>query len=213
MRLNPNAFNRFLRGIGQRVTWRRSFACACVNPASGAPDPKHALCAGKGRIWNDPVETVTGIASQEVVAEWAQSGQWESGDMILSIPSDSPLWDAGQFDRVKMLNSTTVFSQPLTHGAVTERLIFAVHSVNRCFWLHPTTRLIVEGGVPVVSDNGMLSWIGGIGEPPPGVTYSITGLKYDEYFIFGGLPSDRNEHSGSRLPKHVVARKWDLFSR
>lgn len=213
MRFNPGAFDRFLTGIGQQVEWRRSYACACVIPTSGAPDPKHALCSGKGRLWDPPVPTVTGVASQSVTAEWMQSGQYETGDMVLSIPQVSPLWNAGQFDRVLMLNSTDVFSMPLTRGAPNERLLLKVQSIDRCFWLHPTTRLVVEGGIPVVDADGNLSWPGGVGEPPPGMLYSLTGQKFDEYFIFGQYPSDRNQHSGMRLPRKLVARKWDLFGR
>lgn len=212
MRFNSSAFDRFLVDIGQDVTWRRSFSCACVNPASGQADPKHALCSGKGRIWEPPISTVTGIASQKVQMQWAQMGQWEQGDMVLSIPQVSPLWGAGQYDRITSMNSTDVFSQPLVHGAPTERLIFAVASITRCFWLHPQTRLIVEGGLPVVSATGTLSWPNG-GEPPPGMTYSLTGAKHSEYFIWGDMTSDRNQHSGMALPRRVVARKWDLFGR
>lgn len=213
MRLNPAAFDRHLANIGQRVLWRQSFACACVNPASGAPDPKHALCMGKGRLWARPVETVTGVARQETLAEWAQFGLWESGDMVLSIPQNSPLWDAGQFDRVTLLNSSDVFSQPLTRGAPNERLIFHVASVTRCFWLHPVTREVVEGRVPVIDADGRPSWPGGVGEPPPGTVYSLTGTKYDEYYVFSMFPSDRNQHQGVRLPKRVVVRRFDMFSR
>lgn len=213
MRFNAAAFDRHLANIGQAVKWRRSYACACVNPDSGAPDPKHQLCLGKGRLWDAPIETVTGIATQQVQAEWAAAGVWESGDLVLSIPQSSPLWDAGQYDRVLMLNSCSVFSQPLKRGSPTERLIFSVKSISRVFWLTPVTKLIVEGGIPVVDANGNLSWPGGVGEPPPGMVYSITGEKFDEYFLFNGFPSDRNQHQGMRLPKKVVARKWDLFNR
>lgn len=211
MKFNAKAFDRHLNNIGQKVLWRRSYSCACVNPTSGAPDPKHALCSGKGRIWEDPVETVTGIARQETVAEWAQSGLWESGDMVLSIPQSSPLWDAGMFDRVTMLNSNDVFSQPFQRGAASEKLLFQPDSITRVFWLHPTTRLIVEGGIPTVGANGVPVWADG--EPPPGVTYSMTGTRLSEYFLFDKFPSDRNQHSGMRLPKRVIARKWDLFGR
>lgn len=215
MRLNPVAFDSFLGrgGVGQNMEWRRSFACACVSPSSGAPDPKHALCSGKGRIWIDAVATVVGVASQTVTAEWMASGMYETGDMVLSIPQQSAMYNAGQFDRVLMKNSTDVFSMPMTRGAANERLLFAVKDIERVFWLHPTTRLIVEGGIPLVSDTGTLTWPGGIGEPPPGQVYSLTGNKYDEYFIYGGYLSDRAEHQGARLPKKVVARKWDLFGR
>ena len=213
MKFNAAAFDRHLNNIGQQVLWRRSYACACVNPASGAPDPKHALCMGKGRLWDQPIETVTGIARHEVQAQWAQSGLWESGDMVLSIPQASPLWNSGQFDRVTMLNSTDVFSQPLVRGAPTERLLFVPISVDRCFWLHPLTRDIVEGAPPVFDASGVPSWPGGVGEPPPGATYSVTGKKNTEYYLFGAWPSDRNQHGGVRLPKRVIARKWDLFGR
>ncbi len=214
MRFNAARFDSFLQNIGQQVDWRRSYACACVNPDSGAPDPKHALCQGKGRIWDPPVSTVTGIASQQVQLEWQNSGLYENGDMVLSIPQASPLWDAGQFDRILMRNSTDVFSQPLTRGAPNERLLFKPAKLVRCFWLHPQyPNQIVEGALPVVDANGNLSWPGGVGEPPPGTKYSLTGEKFDEYFIFLGLPSDRNQHGGMRLPKRVTARKWDLFGR
>ena len=211
MKFNTRRFNAHLTNMGQKVLWRRSFGCACVNPVSGAPDPKHALCAGKGRIWEDPIETVTGIARQETVAEWAQSGLWESGDMVLSIPEASPLWDAGMYDRIVMLNSNDVFSQPLQRGAPTERLLFKPHAITRVFWLHPTTRLIVEGGIPVIGEDGVPVWSSGA--PPAGTTYSMTGTKYSEYFLYDKFPSNRNEHSGMRLPKRVIARKWDLFGR
>jgi len=213
MRFNPAAFDRHLNNIGQKVQWRRSYACACVNPASGAPDPKHALCAGKGRIWDKPVDTVAGVARQETLAEWMKAGLWESGDMVLSIPQASALWDAGQFDRVTMLNATDVFSQPMVRGAPTEKFLFTPVKIDRVFWLHPQTRDVVEGGIPVVGANGVPSWPGGVGEPPPGASYSITGTRYDEYYIFNSLPSDRNQHQGMKLPKRVICRKWDLFGR
>lgn len=213
MQLNPRAFDKFLSGIGQDVQWRRSYACACVSPSSGAPDPKHALCMGKGRLWDPPIATVTGIARQETLAEWAQSGLWESGDMVLSIPQSSPLWSAGQFDRVTMLNATDRFSLPLVRGAPTERMMFTPLLVDRCFWLHPITREVVEGGIPVVDADGRPSWPGGAGEPPPGVTYSLSGTKYVEYYVWGQFPSNRNQHQGARLPKRVVVRRWDLFGR
>lgn len=214
MRFNPVAFDRHLENIGQQITWRKSYACACVNPNSGSPDPKHQLCSGKGRLWAAPVTTVCGIAKQETVAEWQASGLFESGDMVLTIPQSSPMWGtAGQFDRLLMLNSTDAFSQPLVRGAPAERLIFNVASLGRVFWLNPADRnQIVEGALPEVDASGVLSWPAG-GGPPPGASYSLTGTKYDEYFIFGQFPSDRNQHSGMRLPKRVVARKWDLFGR
>lgn len=214
MRLNPTAFNRFLGFIGQQVSWRRSYSCACVNPSSGAPDPKHQLCAGKGRIWLPAVETVCGISRQEVTPEMIAAGLFDSGDVQLTIPSDSPMWrDAGRFDRVVMLNATEVFSQPFTRGAPNERVIFAWLQIDRCFWLDPVSRTEVEGAVPALDNEGRPSWPGGAGEPPPGATYSLTGLRRIEYYLLDQLPSNRGEHLGAALPKKVTLRRWDLFGR
>lgn len=212
MRLNPIAFNCHILHMGQKLTWRRSYACACVNPDSGAPDPKHVLCQGKGRLWDAPIDVVAGVTKQDTNTEYNQSGLFEAGDMIMTVPEDSPLWDAGQYDRILMLNSTDVFSQPLKRGGPTERLLFQVSSFTRVFWLDKITRMPIEGALPNVDMSGNLSWPNG-GAPPAGVTYSITGTKFDEYFIFLNLPSDRNEHQGARLPKKVQLRKWDLFGR
>ena len=212
MRFNPARFNRHLANIGQQILWRRSYACACVNPASGAPDPKHALCSGKGRLWDDPVQSVVGVSRQVVTPEMVAAGVFDSGDMTMTIPENSPAWSAGRFDRVVLLNSTDPFSMPFTRGAPSERMLFTPATIDRCFWLHPTTRQVVEGGLPVVSAAGLPSWPNG-GEPPPGFTYSLTGTRFDEYYVFDQMPSDRNEHSGMRLPKRVQLSRWDLFGR
>lgn len=212
MRFNPGAFDAFLANIGQRVAWRRAYSCACVNPDSGAPDPKHLLCHGKGRLWVAPVETVVGVTRQNVTAEMVASGMYESGDMTVTIPQNSAMWDAGQFDRILLLNSTDVFSKPMKRGAPNERLLFTVESIMRAFVLDPNTRVDVDIPLPVVDANGNISWPNGDG-PAPGAQYSLTGIKYDEYYVWQNYPSDRNEHSGMRLPKRLQARKWDLFGR
>lgn len=213
MRFNPSRFDRLLTNIGQRVLWRHSYSCACLNPASGQPDPKHALCGGKGRIWDAPVATVSGIANQSTQSKWAGMGKWATGDLVLSVPQASPLWGAGMYDRITMLDATDGFSLPLVRGAPSERLLFQPASISRVFWLDPMTRLPVDGGAPVVAADGTLSWPPGVAAPPAGATYSLSGAKLNEYFIFDNFPNDRNEHSGMRLPRRVVARQWDLFSR
>lgn len=210
MQFNPGAFNAFLASMGQQVQWRRSFVCPCAK--SGTPDPKHALCLGKGHLWDEPIGAVVGVTSQQASMELIQAGQYDSGDMVMTIPENCELWDlAGQYDRIMLLNSSDVFSQSMIHGSPTERLLFKPKSITRVMWLHPTTKELVTGGIPDVDANGNLTWADG--EPPPGATYSLTGDKFDEYFIFGPYNSDRNEHSGYRLPKKSLLRKFDLLGR
>lgn len=213
MRFSASRFDRHLNNIGQDVLWRRSFACSCVSPTSGAPDPKCRLCFGKGRIWESPVTTRTGVAGQDVQAKWAKMGRYADGDVVLTIPQESVLWDCGQYDRVTQVNSTDKFSMPLVRGGPSEKLLFVPTRIDRCFWRNPTTHALVEAGIPVVAPNGTLSWPVGQLEPPAGTSYSLSGWRNSEFFVFDHLPSSRNEHGGMRLPKKVVLRRWDLFGR
>lgn len=209
MRLSPQAFNRFLNHIGQRGQWRQSFACPCVSPHSGAARPGCLQCGGRGRIWSDPVACVVGVPSANVQRQWAQFGSWEQGDMVVSVGSDSAAYAMGQFDRFLALDNKEVFSMPLTRGQ-NDRFYFQVDRVTRVFWLDDA-EAIVEGGIPTVSSTGALTWVSG--EPPAGKQYTITGEKRHEFFCFGQFPGDRAEHQGAALPRKVVLRKFDLYSR
>lgn len=144
--------------------------------------------------------------------EWSKMGQWESGDAVVTIPEDSPMWEMAQFDRATMMNSTDPFSLVLISGAANERIFRPVSGVDRVFWYDKATGATIEGGIPTVNDDGTLSWPYG-GQPPSGMTYSCSGQWYTEFFCFGLYASDRNEHSGMRLPKRVVLRRFDLFGR
>lgn len=209
MRLQPEAFNKFLSGIGQRYTWRKSYACPCVNPNSGAAKKNCPQCSGRGRIWDAGIDGVAGMAGAKTQREWAQLGVWESGDVVVTIPESTALYDMGQFDRMTAVDSTEQFSLPLVRGD-NDRLHFKVESVGRVFWIDGSGA-IVAGGIPSVSDAGVLTWASD--EPPVGQQYSISGTKFLEYYCFGMFPTNRNEHQGARLPKRVVLRRWDLFGR
>lgn len=213
MRLSPAAFNRFLTHIGQQVEWREASACPCLNVFSGAADPACPLCRGKGHTWAAAMAGVVGVAKQEVNPEWRDFGNFEAGDMTLTVGSDSPLYLMGRFDRIVLMNSSDRFSRVLVRGE-NDVLDIRVKQITRVFWLNPAKTARVEGSVPEWDPaTGALSWPGGVGEPPVGTQYSITGDRFDEYFVWQALPSDRNEHKGSPLPRRVQARKWDLFGR
>lgn len=212
MRLSPAAFNSFLtRNIGQDVLWRASFSCPCISPHSGAARPNCPLCSGKGRIWSAPIKGKSGVSQQQGDPQFQQFGTLEQGDTLLSVPNNSPLYDMGRFDRVTLLNSTDVFSRTMVRGQHDDLSDITVQSVTRVFWLNGDRDAIVEGGIPSVGPGGVLTWESG--EPPQGVEYSITGLKFDDYFVWQALPSDRNAHFGAPLPKKVMIRRWDLFGR
>lgn len=210
MHLSPEEFNAFLGDLGQQMAWRQSFACPCINPNSGAAKPGCPNCKGKGHFWSLPLNTVAGMSGQGAQKQWAQFGNYEQGDVVITIGSDSPMYAIGQFDRVTLLNNDEAFSMPLTRG-MNDVLHFQVVRFTRCFWLNQAGAL-VDGGLPVVDGAGVLSWPAG-GEPPQATQYSLCGVRSNEYYCFDSMPSERNEHSGAQLPKKVVLRKFDLFGR
>lgn len=208
MQLSSAAFNTFLSHIGQRFAWRRADACPCVSPHSGAASTTCLHCHGKGRIWSAPVQGLAGISGAKVQREWANFGIWESGDVVLTLPSDSALYAMGQHDRVVMVNSSSPFSLVLREG---ERLPRVVQAIDRVFWIDGAGA-IVQGATPQVGEGGALSWPGGDGPPHAG-SYTITGRAHQEYYCWGEYPQDRAHHSGQPLPRRVVLRRFDLYGR
>lgn len=210
MQLNPAAFDAMLEDFAEPMLWRKSNACPCLNPKSGAPDPKCPVCSGKGRIWGAATPTSSAVASSSSQQQWAKNGLYQQGDLVLSIPQSSALYDITQYDRVVQLTSTDDFSLPLVRGAPTERLHGRVKEITRVFWLNGSTA--VEGSIPTVADDGTITFPGS-GAPPAEKTYSISGNRYAEYFCFGPFSNDRMKHGGLRLPRKMVMRKFDLFGR
>lgn len=208
MQLDPNAFNGLLNFLGQMFAWRKAFVCPCVSPSTNAPQPSCLHCHGKGFLWTAAVQGTAGVPSQKVQREFAKLGQWESGDMMLTIGSDSPLYVMGERDRVTMLNGSDPFSINLRKGT-NDKLPWTAIQIDRVFWIDGAS--LVEGGIPTQQADGSLVFT--TGAPPAGIAYSVTGTKYSEYFVFQDFATDRGHHFGAKLPIKVQLRRFDLFGR
>lgn len=210
MRFSPARFNRFLGGaVRQNFTWRRAFACPCVSPHSGAARADCPLCGALGWSWQAGVDVHAGMTNLSPQKAMQIFGVWEPGDAMLTVPADSPLYAAGRHDRIRASAATSPFSQVITPD-FNERLVGGIVSIERVYWIDDDGETIVEGGIPTVNDDGSLTWTEGA--PPEGRSYSITGRRYDELFVFRDLPSNRN--SGvTGLPRKLLVRKFDLFGR
>lgn len=214
MRLNPLAFNGLLSGnLAQRARWRSATLCPCVNPDSGSAAPGCPRCSGRGRVWAAPIECLVGVASTKDAAKYAQAFNMDTGDILLVVDESCPAYVAGLFDRVTMLNSTDRFSLALTRGSPQERIFGDVVSVDRVYWYTGDAGQgdVVDGGRPLIGADGVLAW--GVGAPPPGKSYSITGTKYEEYFSYLDYPTQRGQHQGARLPRRMPVRRFDVFGR
>lgn len=208
MRLSAASFNRHLSQMGQSFSWRKSFACPCISKNSGQANPKCPHCSGKGRLWGGSIVGEAGIVSRSRMREFATFGIWDQDDIMLSIPSNSPLYSMGQFDRIAALNRSEPFSVNLIRG-LNDVIKFAILSVERAFWLDGDN--IRDVPLPIVNEDGSLTWADGA--PPAGVTFSLTGRRTPEYFVYQELPTDRPLHYGEKLPRRVALRRFDLFGR
>ena len=215
--MDPAEFDAMLNEMGQAAEWRPSYDCPCRAEYSGAADPDCPVCNGKGVTWGDAVTGTVAVAGQKVQQAWAKLGMYEQGDMVLTLPTDSPVFAMGQFDRVTMMDSTVPFSRVLTHTGG-ELLQVRVSGITRVFWRAAGD--IVVGALPTVGSDGALAWPApdpddpdAPGEPPEGVQYSITGRRHPEYFALKEFPQDRAHFGGTLFPRRVALREMDLFSR
>lgn len=213
MQLDPARFNRLLKDMGQRCLWRRAHLCPCRDAFSGAANPACPNCHGVGTFWEAPIAAWTGLTGMRTAREWAGFGMWESGDEVLSVPSDSPLYEAGENDQVVMINSEDPYTATFERGAADERLppymvrIEAVHTLEE--------GAIAPRAIPKLADmaaGGSPIWPMG-DAPEEGQQYSLRGKRRPVFFVFKNLPQDRAHHSGRTLPRRIAARRFDLFGR
>lgn len=216
MRLDPNAFARHLDAFAEPFQLRSAFACPCLNPTTGSAKPNCPYCGAKGWLWGVVKDVTAAVASSSVQQEWARLGQYESGDLVLSIPHTSGMYEMGQFDRVVHLTNTDSRSLSMIRGSGRDKLTGqAIKRVTRVFWFDQAEAL-VEGSLPTVAADGSIVWPAagaGVVVPATGQTFSITYERYAEYFCFGSFSNDRMKHGGAKLPRKMVLRRFDLFGR
>ena len=203
--LSPNG------GAGQPVIWCRSSKCPCRTPVSAGGDTDCFQCRGKGILYGDPQPAWAGTPSMRVAKDWSGYGQSETGDLMLSVPADSPLYEAGVDDKVILINSSEPFSYILTRSP-TLYLWFPVVELQRCYWLSPDTTVLFEGALPIVALDGTLSWADGTAAPPMGTQFSLTGRSNPAFRVFRDLPQDRALF-GTGLPRRMSLKRLDLADR
>jgi hypothetical protein len=207
MRLSSAKFNGLINGVSQKFLWSRGFACPCLTTNSGQPKINCPHCHGKGRFWSGAVDGAAGVGSRDALKKQAEFGNWDAGDTLLSIPSDSPLYAMGEYDRVVAIHRTEPFSVNLVSG-INDVIRFSIVSIDRVVWLDGSNNL-VDAAIPKIKDDGTLLW--GANAPPAKTTFSITGRRHPEYFVYHELTLDRPHHQGEPLPRRIVVRRFELF--
>ena len=139
----------------------------------------------------------------------AEFGFWDDGDVMVSIPSDSPLYEIKGYDRVTMINRTEPFSMSVITG-VNDSFKFHVTQVDSVQWINSGGTL-ENGFLPNIID-GALSWDIGTA-PNDGGQYTLSGRRHPEYFCYQDQPLDRPHQFGEPLPRRIVLKRFDTFGR
>lgn len=195
------------------MLWCKSTQCPCMDVTTLSADPQCPYCHGIGFTWETGIKTIVGLAGEKAQMKWLNSGLYEEGDLVCTIPEISVMWDDfGPYDRLIALNATHSFSRVFIKGHPTERLNVPVESIKSVYWRNAAGD-VVNGVIPKVSSNGEITFPDEGKVPPYQTKYVMKGLTYSDYFIFRDIGANRNEHSGMRLPKKLVLRRFNLLRK
>ena len=211
MRLSPQRFNQQLADQGQRMLWQRARVCPCRESHSGGAKEDCPICDGRGTFWDKGIPTRAGVVGAKILREFAAFGAWEDGDVMVSIPSNTPMWNAGENDRVVFADGHQPFQVVMRHNS-TAKLRFPLLRIERCFWLGPNGSTVLECTAPRVDpDTGALSWLDLTQAPDPGAQFTIAGQRRPEYFLWRYIPVSRAHYNGLDFPKRATLKPFDLF--
>jgi len=215
VQLSPARFNGLLANLGQNVLWRRAQLCPCRNTYSDAAVQGCPVCHGKGLFWGAAQAAFVGLSGMKAQNQWAQFGSYEQGDVVVTLPSDSPIYSLADGDRVMFADSSIGFTQIFRRGQDDDPLPFPVLGIERVFWLDADGETIIDGDIPVTDSDNRPRWTSAAGIiPATGQQYSMTGRKNTEYFVaLSSMVQDRAHHHGAKLPRKCVLRRWDLYGR
>lgn len=211
MRLSPLKLDAHLNRKAQPMIWRRASLCPCRTKHTAGADSDCPTCNGLGTFWDRGRATAAAVVGAKAARGYADFARWEDGDVMLSVPGDSALWAAGEHDRVTFTKGEIPF-QIMARRDGFSRLNFAVAKLERCFWLSPGTRQVVEASLPKPDATGLLTWPDPDRAPDPGEQFTLMGTKRPEYFLFKDLPVSRAHFDGLRLPKRMLLRRFDLWA-
>ena len=207
--INQFEFNALLFEVAQEFWWRKATQCPCIDEYSGQPEPDCKYCSGKGYIWGDPMCAHAGVISQAQARKITPIGLMEVGDIMVSIPSDSAMYEIGSYDRAQMRNRTEPFTMTVIAGA-NDVLRFTPTRIDSVHWIDAASKEFKTGTIPEIN-GGRLVWSGTV--PPTGQRYTLTGRRYPEYYCYQEQPLDRPHQFGEPLPRRVVLKRFDVLGR
>ncbi len=192
-RFHASDFNGLLHRHGITVSWEEGILCSCWGTVDGGqltyqtrePDPYCKLCRGEGYSYKEP-KIFDGVVLQKMDFNlmFNVMGQYENGDMQMTVPSDTPIWSKGaQGDRITIMDRYVTQFEEVVKGKDILRYVPAeMQSVQ---WGDTVYNL----GTDYHIEGDEIVWVGN--QPPDGVWYGVRFFTYPVFQLWLRLPQPR----------------------
>ena len=196
--------------IGQAATWERASRCPCRSTRTGGADVACVVCKGIGWIWDAPQPCAFGVSGSTPSRKFAAFGEWEDGDVLLTIPSDSLAYDMGERDRITMTQSSLRSTEVLTRGT-NETLRYSQPIALSTVWgIVANARQEFYDSIDFQLDGHTMLWL--TTTLSAGQQYSVLYTARPQYFVYRELVGDR-PMGGRSMPRKVHVKLMELFNR
>ena len=207
---NVDSLNTMLSNLGQMAHWQQAQLCPCRSATSGGPNVKDPVCAGTGYLWSNPISCKIALEGMNTGREFAMTTGWEKGDIMATLPSNSPAYQAGEYDRLTLIQSSIRINHLLTRGGNDYLRYRSPIDIVEVFAIVGGQKRVLTPNVDFSLIGHAISWNTNV--IPVGTQYSILYTAHPEYFVFKELVMDR-PHGGRALPRKVHLRLMELFGR
>jgi hypothetical protein len=192
-RFHASVMNDLLHRHGATVEWEQGIICNCWGTVDNGvltyqtrePDPYCGTCQGEGFSYLPPI-VFDGVVLQQFDFNLMFNimGQYEDGDVQLTVASDTPIWSRGtQGDRITLMDRVITQSEKIQHG--NDILRYVPASVETVQW----GNTIYRPGIDYQVVNDEIIWIGN--EPPADAWYGVRFQIYPTYQLWLRLPEPR----------------------
>jgi len=207
---NVDLLNNGITRAGQPALWFQAFTCPCRKPETLGADPTCPVCDGRGSRWDAGVAVQIGFATPQATREFDLPTAWVNGDAMITLPTDSPAYHAGEYDRFVLTETTYRYSSILSRGTTDTLPYHRIACVERVWMIANGQPITLREYVDYRLDENRLVWL--TNAVPVGTQYAVQYRAMAEYFVFKDLVQDHHAF-GDALPRKVHVRVMSLFGQ
>ncbi|MDO8357313.1 MAG: hypothetical protein Q7U76_13060 [Nitrospirota bacterium] len=199
-----------LFSLGQTALWQQAQLCPCRNASTGGANVKDPVCGGTGYLWAAPIACSIAVEGMTTHREYAMTTECEKGDLVATLPSNSPAYQAGEYDRLTLTQSSIRLNHILVRGTNDKLRYRSPIAIAQVFGLVNGVKTLLLPTADYTLSGQTIVW----NSPrlPVGSQYSVLYTANPEYFVYKELVMDR-PHGGRSLPRKVHLRLMELFGR